>query len=250
MQGLKDKRVLVTGGASGIGAAAVKRFVDEGSRVVVLDVDPAALQKIFEEIPELEAISTADVSKPDEVQTAFEQLDHLWGGLDVLVNNAGISLRHTFLDITPHEWQRVIDINLNGVFYIAQQAAKRMKTAGAGVILNMASTNGLLGYPNYADYNASKAGVIELTRSMALELAPHVRVVAVCPGYVLTPMQEAEYTPEMMDAVNSKIPLERHAAPQEIASLFAFLASDEAAYITGQAYVIDGGETAGGLASR
>jgi len=249
MQGLKDKRVLVTGGASGIGAAAVKRFVNEGSRVVVLDIDPAANQKIFEEIPELEAISTADVSKPDEVQTAFKQLDHLWGGLDVLVNNAGISLRHTFLDITPHEWQRVIDINLNGVFYVAQQAAKRMKTAGAGVILNMASTNGLLGYPNYADYNASKAGVIELTRSMALELAPQVRVVAVCPGYVLTPMQEAEYTPEMMDAVNSKIPLERHAAPQEIASLFAFLASDEAAYITGQAYVIDGGETAGGLAS-
>ncbi len=250
MQGLKDKRVLITGGASGIGAAAVKRFVDEGSRVVVLDVDPVANQKIFEEMPELEAISAADVSKPDEVQRAFEQLDHLWGGLDVLVNNAGISLRHTFLDITPDEWQRVIDINLNGVFYVAQQAAKRMTAAGAGVIINMASTNGLLGYPNYADYNASKAGVIELTRSMALELAPHVRVVAVCPGYVLTPMQEAEYTPEMMNAVNSKIPLKRHAAPQEIASLFAFLASDEAAYITGQTYVIDGGETAGGLASR
>lgn len=250
MQGLKDKRVLITGGASGIGAAAVKRFIDEGSRVVVLDVDPVANQKIFEEMPELEAISAADVSKPDEVQRAFEQLDHLWGGLDVLVNNAGISLRHTFLDITPDEWQRVIDINLNGVFYVAQQAAKRMTAAGAGVIINMASTNGLLGYPNYADYNASKAGVIELTRSMALELAPHVRVVAVCPGYVLTPMQEAEYTPEMMNAVNSKIPLKRHAAPQEIASLFAFLASDEAAYITGQTYVIDGGETAGGLASR
>ena len=250
MQGLKDKRVLITGGASGIGAAAVKRFVDEGSRVVVLDVDPVANQKIFEEMPELEAISAADVSKPDEVQRAFEQLDHMWGGLDVLVNNAGISLRHTFLDITPDEWQRVIDINLNGVFYVAQQAAKRMTAAGAGVIINMASTNGLLGYPNYADYNASKAGVIELTRSMALELAPHVRVVAVCPGYVLTPMQEAEYTPEMMNAVNSKIPLKRHAAPQEIASLFAFLASDEAAYITGQTYVIDGGETAGGLASR
>jgi NAD(P)-dependent dehydrogenase (short-subunit alcohol dehydrogenase family) len=250
MQGLKDKRVLITGGASGIGAAAVKRFVDEGSRVVVLDIDPAANQKIFEETPELEAISAADVSKPDEVRAAFEQLDHLWGGLDVLVNNAGISIRHTFLDISPDEWQRVIDINLNGVFYVAQQAARRMKASGAGVIINMASTNGLLGYPNYADYNASKAGVIELTRSMALELAPQVRVVAVCPGYVLTPMQEAEYTPEMMDAVNSKIPLERHAAPQEIASLFAFLASDEAAYITGQTYVIDGGETAGGLASR
>lgn len=167
-----------------------------------------------------------------------------------MVNNAGISIRHSFLDIESEDWQRVIDINLNGVFYVAQQAAKRMLAAESGVIINMASTNGLLGYPNYADYNASKAGVIELTRSMALELAPFVRVVAVCPGYVLTPMQEAEYTPEMMEAVNSKIPLKRHAATEEVASLFAFLASEEAEYITGHTYVIDGGETAGGLASH
>jgi NAD(P)-dependent dehydrogenase (short-subunit alcohol dehydrogenase family) len=114
----------------------------------------------------------------------------------------------------------------------------------------MGSTNGFIGHPYYADYNAAKAGVIELTRTMALELAPTVRVNAVCPGYVLTPMQETEYTPEMMQAVNNKIPLKRHAKPSEIAALFAFLASEEAPYITGQAIVIDGGETAGGLASR
>ena len=101
MQGLKDKRVLITGGASGIGAAAVKRFVEEGSRVAVVDIDPDANQKIFEEIPELEAISSADVSKPEDVNEAFQQLDLLWGGLDVLVNNAGISLRHRFLEIDP-----------------------------------------------------------------------------------------------------------------------------------------------------
>jgi meso-butanediol dehydrogenase/(S,S)-butanediol dehydrogenase/diacetyl reductase len=136
------------------------------------------------------------------------------------------------------------------VFYVAQQAARRMLEARAGVIINTGSTNGLMGYPYYADYNASKAGVIELTRSMALELAPTVRVVAVCPGYVMTPMQEAEYTPEMMQVVNRKIPLGRHARPEEIAALFAFLASDEAPYITGHSYVIDGGEIAGGLASR
>ena len=141
-------------------------------------------------------------------------------------------------------------VNLDGVFYVAQAAARRMRAQGAGVIVNMGSTNGIMGYPLYADYNASKAGVIELTRSMALELAPAVRVVAVCPGYVLTPMQEAEYTPEMMAAVNAKIPLGRHARPEEIAALFAFLASDEAPYITGQTIVIDGGEIAGGLASR
>jgi NAD(P)-dependent dehydrogenase (short-subunit alcohol dehydrogenase family) len=119
-----------------------------------------------------------------------------------------------------------------------------------GVILNMASTNGIVGHLYYADYNATKAGVIELTKSMALELAPKVRVNAVAPGYVLTPMQRAEYTDEMLEAVNRKIPLGRHAQPEEIAGLFAFLASDDAAYMTGSVYVIDGGETAGGLASR
>src|SRR2546428_87665 len=122
--------------------------------------------------------------------------------------------------------------------------------AGAGVILQTASTNGLVGHRYYADYNACKAGVIELTRSIALELAPQVRVNAVAPGYVLTPMQRAEYTDAMLDEVNRKIPLGRHAAPEEIAGLFAFLASDDAAYLTGQVFVIDGGETAGGLASR
>ncbi len=168
----------------------------------------------------------------------------------MLINNAGISIRHDFLEITPEEWRQVMDVNLNGVFYVAQQAARRMKAAGGGVIINTGSTNAIMGYPFYADYNASKAGVLELTRSMALELAPAVRVVAVCPGYIMTPMQEAEYTPEMIEEVNSKIPLRRHGRPEEVAALFAFLASDEAAYITGQTYVIDGGEIAGGLASR
>jgi len=107
-----------------------------------------------------------------------------------------------------------------------------------------------VGHPYYADYNATKAGVIELTKSMALELAPKVRVCAVAPGYVLTPMQRAEYTDEMLDAVNQKIPLRRHAKPEEIAALFAYLASDDGAYATGQVYTMDGGETAGSLASR
>jgi len=125
-----------------------------------------------------------------------------------------------------------------------------MMDRSGGVILQTASTNGVTGYPYYADYNASKAGVIALTKAMALELAPKVRVNAVAPGYVLTPMQRAEYTDAMLDEVNQKIPLRRHAKPEEVAALFTFLASDDAAYISGHVYTIDGAETTGGLASR
>ena len=250
MKGLADKRVLITGGASGIGAATAKRFAEEGAKVYILDCDADACTKFKNEVPLLGGTLVADIANPVEVEKVFQKLDSLCGGLDVLINNAGISIRHAFLDITVNDWQNVINVNLNGVFYVAQQAAKRMKKQGSGVILNTASTNGIMGYPFYCDYNASKAGVIELSKSMALELAPEVRVNAVCPGYVLTPMQEAEYTPEMLDAENSKMPLRRHAHPDEVASLFAYLSSEEASYITGQSYIIDGGEIAGGLASR
>jgi meso-butanediol dehydrogenase / (S,S)-butanediol dehydrogenase / diacetyl reductase len=250
MDGLRSKRVLITGGASGIGAATVARFLAEGSRVVIFDRDEAGCERLCRELPLVEAALVVDVADAAAVRLAFDRLDRLWGGVDVLINNAGISIRHTLLDITESEWRQVIDVNLSGVFWVAQQAARRMSDARSGVILNMGSTNGIAGYPHYADYNASKAGVIELTRSMALELAPAVRVNAVCPGYVMTPMQQAEYTPQMIEAVNAKIPMRRHARPEEIAGLFAFLASDAAAYITGQVYVIDGGELAGGLASR
>ena len=250
MHGLKEKRVLVTGGASGIGAATALRFLDEGASVVVLDRDEQALAAFKNQFPNLNGTILVDVSDPKAVAKAFETLDELMGGLDVLINNAGISIRHTFMDITPEEWRTVMDVNLNGVFYVAQQAARRMLAGEGGVILNMGSTNGLMGYHYYADYNASKAGVIELTRSMALELAPKVRVNAVCPGYILTPMQEAEYSPEMLHACESKIPLERLGRPEDVAALFAFLASDEAIFITGETIVIDGGEIAGGLASQ
>jgi NAD(P)-dependent dehydrogenase (short-subunit alcohol dehydrogenase family) len=250
VRGLKGKRVLITGGAGGIGTATAARFLEEGARVVVLDCDDAALGRLKHQLPAASGFIRADVSHAGDVARAFEALDDLVGGLDVLINNAGISIRHRFVDISPQEWRQVIDVNLNGVFLVAQQAARRMLAGEGGVILNMGSTNGLMGYHYYADYNASKAGVIELTRSMALELAPTVRVNAVCPGFILTPMQEAEYTPEMRRAFASKLPLDRLGRPEDVAALFAFLASDDAAFITGQYFVIDGGEIAGGLASQ
>ncbi len=250
MRGLTGRTVLITGGARGIGAATAARFIEEGSSVSILDRDPAARAAVAKRLPSLAAVIDADVADRERVDAAVAEAERAMGGLDVLINNAGISIRHPFLEITPEEWHRVLAVNLTGVFFVAQAAARRMAERGRGVILNTASTSGLFGYPYYADYNASKAGVVELTRSMALELAPAIRVNAVAPGYVLTPMQRAEYTDAMLEEVNAKIPLRRHAKPEEIAGLFAYLASDDAAFVSGQVFIIDGAETAGGLASR
>lgn len=232
MKGLAGKRVVVTGGTSGIGAATVQRFRDEGCDVVVLARTPG---------PD---VIQCDVGDREQVERAFARM----GPLDVLIVNAGVSVRSPALEVGPDQWDQVIATNLSGAFWTAQAAARSM-LAGGGSIVFTASTNALVGYRYYADYNASKAGLVALTRSLALEWAPAVRVNAVCPGYVLTPMQEAEYTPEMLARVNERIPLGRHATPEEIAGLFAYLASDEAAYFTGSVIVMDGGETAGSVVS-
>lgn len=250
MRGLKDKRVLITGGAGGIGAATATRFLEEGAKVIILDSDDVGRQRLESEMPGLTGTVDADVSDVEAVAQAFDRVDELCGGLDILINNAGISIRRPFMEITMDDWHTVIGVNLDGVFFVAQQGARRMHEGEGGVILNMGSTNAMVGYHYYASYNASKAGVVELTRSMALELAPKVRVNAVCPGYILTPMQEAEYTSEMLQACERRIPLGRLGKPEEVAALFAFLASDDAKFITGQCYVVDGGEIAGGLASQ
>jgi len=233
MRGLAGKRVVVTGGTSGIGAATAQRLRDEGCEVVVMARTPGP------------GVIRCDVSDRRQVDAAFEQV----GDLDVVVNNAGVSVRSPAADISQDQWDQVLATNLSGAFWVAQAAARRMLLGAGGVILNTASTNALVGYRYYADYNATKAGLVALTKSLALEWAPTIRVNAVCPGYVLTPMQEAEYTPQMLADVNSRIPLGRHATPEELAGLFAYLASDEAAYFTGSVIVMDGGETAGSMVS-
>jgi 3-oxoacyl-[acyl-carrier protein] reductase len=239
-----QRTVIVTGGSSGIGAATVERFVTGGARVVVLDTREPD-QPIGGA-----SYAVVDVADPAGVREAVDRVASEHGRIDVAIANAGISIRHPSIEITPEEWNAVLRVNLDGVFWVWQAVARHQLAAGGGVLLATASTNALVGHPLYADYNATKAGVVALTRTLALEWAPTIRVNCVGPGYVLTPMQEREYTPEMLDEVNRYIPAGRHAAPLEVADLFHFLASDEAAYITGQCIAIDGGETAGGVASR
>jgi NAD(P)-dependent dehydrogenase (short-subunit alcohol dehydrogenase family) len=238
------QRVLITGAASGIGLATAQRFAADGARVVILDWNREALDRALAANPSLLGGVLCDVSQPDQVERAFAEVDRVLGGVDVLIANAGISLRTPFLSLDFEQWSRVIGINLAGAFLCAREAVRRMQAQRSGVVLFTSSTNSLEGHKFYADYNASKAGVNLLMKTIAVECAPWLRTNAVCPGYVLTPMQEAEYTAEMLMAVNETIPMKRHAQPEEVAALFAFLASPAAAYITGQCISIDGGETA------
>lgn len=238
------RTVLVSGASSGIGAAVARRFADAGDRVFDLDV-----QAPPQAHPGIEWLPT-DVCDWDGVAAAVGQAQRLTGSVDVVVANAGISIRHSVLELTRADAQRLLDINLMGVLGLWQAAARVMLDQQSGVLLATASTNGSVGYPYYADYNASKAGVLALCRTFALELSPYVRTACVSPGYVLTPMQRAEYTDEMFAEVNATIPQHRHAAPEEIADAFHYLASDGARFITGQQLIVDGGELAGGVASR
>jgi NAD(P)-dependent dehydrogenase (short-subunit alcohol dehydrogenase family) len=245
------RHVLITGGLSGIGLEMARRFIAEGDRVAVLDRHLKSLEEARALLPGLDLYLQADVRIHGEIQSAFETLRFKWDGLDVLLNNAGVSQRETCLEVTPDSWDFTMSVNLKGAFFVAQEAARLMqRNLRGGVILHTASVSGMVGMPNYVTYNASKAALIEIAKTMALELAPRIRVNCICPGYILTPMQAAEYTNEQIRSCAEGLPLQRLGKPEEVAELALFLASDKAAFATGQSYVLDGGETAGGLASR
>ncbi|MFO1091367.1 MAG: SDR family oxidoreductase [Hyphomicrobiales bacterium] len=240
---LEGKRAIVTGGTTGIGAATAKRFLEEDAKVVVWGRNPENVKKIAASLPALADAVACDVADAAQVDQAFARSLEKLGGLDTMICNAGISIREKFLDIRREDFDRTMKVNVYGVFYPGQLAARHMMANGGGSIQITASTAANLAYRRYGDYNASKAALLGLMRSMALELAPKVRVNAVNPGYTMTPMQEAEYSPEMVGQVNSVIPAGRHARPEEIAGMFVYLASDEAAYVTGASLTIDGAES-------
>lgn len=249
MRRLEGKKVIITGGSTGIGAAIARRFLDEGATVCVWCHNRKNAAAIEAELPALAAAVCVDVADPIEVDAAFGRSLAALGGLDVLICNAGISVRHDFLDIDRADFDRIMRVNVHGVFYPSQLAARHMMPGNGGAILMTASTSGVVGYRRYADYNASKGALLAMMRTMAIELAPKIRVNAVNPGYTLTPMQEAEYSAEMLRQVNGIIPMRRHARPEEIAGLYVYLASDEAAYASGAVFTLDGAESIGSAAA-
>jgi 3-oxoacyl-[acyl-carrier protein] reductase len=239
--------VVVTGGASGLGAAAVARFLQEGARVLIVDRNSKALPLATERMGALGEVYSclADVSRIEDVERlTAEAVDRL-GRIDVLINNAGIALQEPFLRIPPETWDAIISINLTGAFLVGQRIARVMVgQRGPAAIVNTSSTNGLVAEDKYAHYNASKGGVTLLTKSMAIELAPYgIRVNAVCPGYIVTEMSAAiDDVAFVEDYVRRFIPLGRPGRPEDVAGVFAFLASDDAAFMTGACLVIDGGQ--------
>jgi meso-butanediol dehydrogenase/(S,S)-butanediol dehydrogenase/diacetyl reductase len=246
---LNGKWVILTGGSTGIGAAIARRFLDEGAKICIWCHNKDNAGAIGGELPSLSEVVLVDVARPEEVDAAFARSLRALGGIDTLICNAGISIRRDFLEIRREDFDRVLRVNLYGIFYPSQLAARHMMENGGGAILMTASTSGVVGYRRYADYNASKGALLAMMRTMAIELAPKIRVNAVNPGYTMTPMQEAEYSPEMVQQVNRIIPMGRHARPEEIAGLYVYLASDEATYASGAVFTLDGAESIGSAAT-
>jgi meso-butanediol dehydrogenase/(S,S)-butanediol dehydrogenase/diacetyl reductase len=249
MQRFDNKVALVTGAASGIGKATAIRLAQEGASVMLADINEEGLEETRQAINDIEgesAIVVLDVSSLKACQNAVATVISRFGKLDVLCNIAGIFISRRLTDIQEEEWNRMVGINLNSVFFLSQAAMPHLIET-KGNIVNMASTAGLVGQVYNAMYCATKGAVVMLSKSMAVEYArAGVRVNAICPGGVNTPLAANLTLPEDpdMDLFMRLMPLLDIAEPEEIASAIAYLASDEARYVTGTAFAIDGGQTA------
>lgn len=245
-----QKTALVTGAARGIGLATARRFVEEGWRTVIVDIDGPELENIRESIPEAHLIN-ADVSKTDQVASFIKDIEERFGRLDALVNNAAVADFGPLEETTFERWRRVMDTNLDGVFLTSQAAIPLMKKTSretGAAIVNIASISGLRASTLRVAYGTSKAAVNQLTLQQAAELGEYgIRANAVCPGPVRTKLAMAVHSQAIIDAYHDAIPLNRYGSEVELANAIWFLCSDQASYITGQILAVDGGFEATGI---
>jgi len=238
---LANKTALVTGGGRGIGRAITELLAAEGARVAVADVDLEAARQVVSQLPTPGLAVRIDVASADSVQQGMDEVLAAFGCLDVLVNNAGITRDGLLMRMSEQDWDLVLDINLKGVFHCCKAAVRPMMKARQGRIISISSVVGITGNPGQANYSASKAGLLGLTRSLARELASrNITVNAVAPGFIATDMTE-KLPPAAREAMLAQVPLGRPGTPADVAAAVLFLASDDASYLTGQVIQVNGG---------
>ncbi|MFC3799209.1 SDR family NAD(P)-dependent oxidoreductase [Cohnella sp. GCM10012308] len=241
---LQNKVAVITGGASGIGAATARLFVSEGAKVVLVDLNEEKGKAFESELKALNADALfvkANITSEEEVAHIFKQTVEAFGKVDVVFNNAGIGRVHSSHDLAYSEWRNTVNVDLDGVFLVAREAIREMLKTGGGAIVNTASMYGWVGSPGSAAYNAAKGGVINLTRSLALEYAEqNIRINSLCPGFIDTPI----IPEESKQALAQLTPMKRLGQAEEMAKAVLFMACDDSSFMTGNSLTVDGGYTA------